>query len=177
MKLIDRFRTASDLNRFLIKGGALYLVWRIIRKWMLLQGQYLMFFHWLGTTYVYVARFFLQLVGFDVIIDPEKNLLWINGSAGAVKVVYDCLAVNLFFIYLIFIIAYPGNIRLKLRFAVCGLVLIYLLNAMRMAALSIIVMRIPHLMDLFHHFIFQGLIYLFIFGLWYYFSKQSKPIS
>ena len=107
----------------------------------------------------------------DTSVSYIERKLWINGANDAIEIVYDCLAINLFFVFMVFIIAYPGKLKTKLWYIPFGIVVIFILNSMRMAALTLIVAKNPHLMDLFHHFIFQGLIYVFIFLMWWYFTK------
>lgn len=177
LKLLDKYRSTTDLNRFLIKGGTLFLLWRMFRKWMILHGQYTDFTRVWSEIYLRIARFVLTLTGFDTTVNYSLRKLWLTGADNAIEVVYDCLGVNLFFVFIIFIIAYPGKFKIKLWFIPLGVVVIFLLNALRMAALTLIVAKHPHLMDLYHHFIFQGLIYIAIFAMWWKYSQIAKPIT
>lgn len=169
--IINKYRTTTDLNRFIVKGGSLYLLWRVFRKWMILKGQFSDFTDVWAAVYLRIAHFVLTILGYDTTVNYPLRKLWITGASDAIEVVYDCLGVNLFFIFMVFIIAYPGKILTKLWFIPTGFVLIFVLNAFRMAVLTVIVSKTPHLMDLYHHFIFQGVIYLFIFLLWWIFSS------
>lgn len=169
--LLDKYRNTTDLNRFLLKGGSLFLVWRIFRKWMILKGQYTDFTQNVSIAYLWLSRFFLNILGISNTVNYSERKLWLAGASEAIVVVYDCLGVNLFFVFLIFMIAYPGNIKTKLWFIPFGFVVIFILNAMRMAALAKVVDCCPSRMDLFHHFIFQGIIYLAIFTLWWWFTS------
>lgn len=173
-ELLTKYRQSSQLNQFLIKGGLLFLLWRVFRKWMLLKGQYLEFTDYWADIYLLIARLSLRVLGFKTEIDYSVNKLWLSGANEAIVVVYDCLGVNLFAIFTIFILAYPGNLKTKAWYIPAGLAVIFLLNAWRMAALTLVVARWPEQMDLFHHFIFQGLIYLVIFAMWYFFGKNPK---
>lgn len=174
VKLLDKYRNTTDLNRFLIKGGSLFLLWRVFRKWMILKGQYTDFTQVISKVYLKLAYSFLRIFGVDVTADYSCRKLWVTGSENAIEVVYDCLGVNLFFIFAVFIVAYPGKLKTKLWFIPFGFAVIFLLNAMRMAALTLIVNKYPEQMDLFHHFIFQGIIYIGIFAMWWWFSKIGR---
>lgn len=170
-QLISKYNATSDLNRFLIKGGILFMMWRVFRKWMFLKGQYSEFTDIASVVYLKVARFFLDILGYETSVSFSERKLWIKGADNAIQIIYDCLGINLFFIFMIFILAYPGNNKVKLWFIPLGIVDIFLLNSMRMAALTPIVANKPHLMDLYHHFIFQGVIYFYIFAMWWLFTK------
>jgi exosortase/archaeosortase family protein len=167
----------SDLNRFLIKGGVLFMVWRVFRKWLLLEGEYSVFTQQFSLLYLNVSQFFLNVFGFETASYFSGRRLWIAGSNQSIEIVYDCLGTSLFFTFLIFLLAYPGRIRTKLWYIPMGFAVIFVLNAARMAALTVIVSRWPNRMDLFHHYIFQGFIFASIFLMWILFihiSKQPK---
>lgn len=154
----------------------MFIVWRGIRKWMILEGQYTDFTQLASSLYLKIGSLALKVSGFDVIVNYPLRKMWLNGSSQAVEIVYDCLGVNLFFVFLIFLIAYPGKLNTKAWFIPMGLLIIFLLNSLRMAALTVVVDCCYHRMDLLHHFVFQGIIYLAIFGMWVWFSnlKQEK---
>lgn len=175
-KIIDKYKQTTDLNRFLIKGGTLFIVWRIFQKWMILEGQYTNFTQLASSLYLKTGSFFLNLINYDVTVNYPQRKMWLVGSEQAIEVVYDCLGINLFFVFLVFLLAYPGKIRTKRWFIPMGLIVIFMLNSMRMAALTIVVNCCYHRLGFLHHFVFQGIIYLVIFGLWVWFSnfKQEK---
>lgn len=172
-KLICKYNSTTVLNRFILKGMVLFFIWRVFHKWMLIKGQYGVITEIGSLLYLKTARFLLRIFGFETSVSFAERKLWLPGANDAIEVIYDCLAINLFFVFMIFIIAYPGKLKTKLWYIPLGIVVIFILNSMRMAALTLIVAKNPHLMDLFHHFIFQGIIYLFIFLMWWYFTKIS----
>ena len=172
--IIQKYKSTTDLNRFLLKGGSLFLLWRVFRKWMILHGQYTHFTEVWATIYLKIARFVLTIAGFKTEVTYPERKLWLVGASDSIVVAFDCLGVNLFFIFMIFLLAYPGRIKYKSWFLPMGLLGIFFLNALRMAALTVIVAHHPDQMDLYHHFIFQAIIYLFIFTLWWWFSKLEK---
>jgi exosortase/archaeosortase family protein len=175
-KFINKYKKTTDLNRFLIKGALMFIVWRVFQKWMILHGQYTDFTQFASTLYIRSGSFFLKTFNYDVSVNDQARKMWLTGSDQAVEIVYDCLGINLFFVFLIFLMAYPGSLRTKAWFIPLGFLIIFLLNSMRMAALTIVVDCCYHQLDLLHHFVFQGIIYLAIFGLWVWFSamKQQK---
>lgn len=172
--LLDKYRNTTDLNRFLLKGGSLFLVWRVFRKWMILNGQNTDFTQAVSVGYLWLSRQFLHLFGVENTVDYAARKLWINGASDAIYIAYDCLGVNLFFVFLIFMIAYPGRLKTKFWMVPFGFAVIFIMNSMRMAALTEILVCCPSKMDFFHHFIFQGIIYLGIFSIWWWFTKLEN---
>lgn len=173
---IAKYKETTNLNRFLIKGGVLYLVWRVFRKWLMLRGQYTNFTNVVADVYVWIAKTVLMLFGADVSANFDLNCLWIADASNSIRIVYDCLGINLLFIFTIFILAYPGKIKIKFWFIPMGIIFVFLMNAFRIAALTAIVAQHPEKMDFYHHFVFQGVLYLFIFGLWWWFTKLNRPM-
>lgn len=172
-KIIEKFNKSSELNKFLTKGVVLYFLWRIFRKYMLLWGQYEDYTSAFAGLYLKVSDFFLKFLGFASIADYDTNKLWIKGSENSIEIVYDCLGTNLFAIFLIFIIIYPGRLISKLWYIPSGLIVIFILNAMRMSAMAYVAYVKPQNFDVFHHFIFQGIIYISIFLMWFGFVRLS----
>ena len=174
MSLLNKYRETTDLNRFLIKGLIFFGAWRGFHKWYYMNEHFGKISDVLAIWYLNVANFFLKLFGIKTGVSKPECKLWVEGASDAVQIIYDCLGINIIAVFVIFIFAYPGKIRTKAWFIPAGLVAIFFLNAMRMSALTIIVDKWPHLMDLFHHFIFQGIIYVFVFAFWYWFISLSK---
>jgi exosortase/archaeosortase family protein len=156
------------------------MAWRVFRKWMLLNGEQTDFTQAFATVYLKVMGFLLSFLAFDPVIDYPTRSLWLEGSTHSIYIAYDCLGVNLYFIFLIFILAYPGSIKNRIRFILSGFLIIFILNSMRMSALAWIVSKWPEKMDFYHHFVFQGVIFAAIFAMWYLFSqlnrKENQPI-
>ena len=82
------------------------------------------------------------LLGHELIPEPvnAENIRTIGVQGGHLLWIGDpCNGVGLFAVYLIFLLAYPGPWKHKLWFAALGLLSIHLINALRIAALCIIV--------------------------------------
>lgn len=85
-----------------------------------------------------------------------------------------CNGLELMVLYVGFIICFPAALMRKIRFILVGLVLIYLVNIVRCSCLTLIALDYPEYLDISHHFIFTFIVYLFIFWLWFLFSKKPK---
>ena len=176
--LLHKYHSTSELNRFIIKVIPLFLIWRGFRKWMILKGQNTDFTQSVSSAYLWVAKLFLNIFGISTTVDYSARKLWISGASEAIYIAYDCLGVNLFFVFMVFIFAYPGRIKTKSWLIPLGFLIIFILNAARMAALAKVLECCPSRMDFLHHFVFQGIIYVGIFGMWLWFTKlESKKRS
>lgn len=114
------------------------------------------------------SDFFLNLIGYDTfktISDSDYQVLGIDGSNG-VWIGSSCNALTLFFLFAVFIAAYPGHQKSKLWYIPLGLLLIHILNIIRVIALALIAFYNKDYLDFNHTYTFTFIIYGFIFLLW-----------
>lgn len=110
----------------------------------------------------------LKLFGYDTfktISDTDYQVLGIDGSDG-VWIGSSCNAITLFFLFAVFVAAYPGHQKSKLWFIPLGLLLIHILNIIRVIVLALIAFYNKDYLDFNHTYTFTFLIYGFIFLLW-----------
>lgn len=97
-------------------------------------------------------------------------------------VIEGCNAISVMILFVSFVIAFAGRFRTTLFFLLGGCVLIYILNVIRIAFLSLLLYRFPAYEHLLHGVIFPLFIYGVVFILWFlwvnYFSiYATKSIS
>ena len=88
-----------------------------------------------------------------------------------------CNALELYILYLGFLFSFPIAIKKYKRiifFSIAGIVIIYLANIIRLAALAEMNMRRMDAVDMAHHYVFKMIVYTLIFGLWVLFTR--KPL-
>ncbi len=110
----------------------------------------------------------LHLLGyktFKVLGDTEFQSVGIDGSEG-VWVGAACNAVTLFFLFAVFILAYPGHQKSKLWYVPLGIFTIHVINILRVMALALIAFYHPNWLDFNHTYTFTFLVYGLIFLLW-----------
>lgn len=111
---------------------------------------------------------------FKVLGNDEFQSIGIDGSNG-VWVGAACNAVTLFFLFAVFIIAYPGQQKGKLWYVPLGIFTIHILNILRVTALAIIAFYKPDLLDFNHTYTFTFIIYGYIFLLWIIWVNKFAP--
>jgi exosortase family protein XrtF len=162
--------------RFLVVAAALYLGWYLLFEFLLHPDGRLdraaidSLITWAGGI--------LTLLGHDLIPEPvnTENIRTIGVQGGHLLWIGDpCNGVGLFAVYLIFLIAYPGPWEHKLWFAPLGLLTIHLINALRVAALCIIVKYDYELLNFNHDYTFYVVVYGWVFLLWAIWVKRFSP--
>jgi len=120
----------------------------------------------------------LNLFGQELIPEPVNadNLRTIGVQGGHLLWIGDpCNGVGLFAVYLIFLVAYPGPWKHKIWFGPLGLVTIHLINALRVAALCLIVKYDYELLNFNHDYTFYVVVYGWVFLLWAIWVRRFAP--
>jgi exosortase/archaeosortase family protein len=88
-----------------------------------------------------------------------------------------CNGLELFILYIGFILAMPASIGRKLLFGIGGLLVIHVVNLLRCSGLGLVIISMDQYFDFAHHYLFKIFIYATIFGLWVLFSKKLNLVK
>ena len=122
------------------------------------------------------ALWVLEHLGFDTFQGNHETIrtIGISGTHG-LWIGDPCNGITLFALFTFFILAYPGAWKHKTWFIPLGITLIHVLNIFRIVALCIITLKAPDWLDFNHTYLFQTLMYGFIFVLWYLWIRKFSP--
>lgn len=185
-RIWERYKNLSPLVRFLINGILFYGLWILFYSFLRYQFNFNQIYskitYHLTNSWLYSTRFFLELLGFDIIVEKAQKAVKIVEAESIKAIVVlkkGCLGRNLLGLFIGFIIAYPGKISHKLWYIPVGLVAFYLLNTIRIAGLALAIYYYPEAYKSYnHHDIFKYATYAMIFLLWYiYIAKLSTPVK
>ncbi|MCF6359270.1 MAG: exosortase family protein XrtF [Cyclobacteriaceae bacterium] len=122
----------------------------------------------------------LNLIGLITTVEPSAILpnasLMHNGQV-VVNVYEGCNAINVSILFVAFLCAYKGSLNRTLVFSLVGLVSIYLFNLLRVGGLFLVALYFPNHLYLMHKFVFTGVIYAFVFGLWFIWVTKINPAA
>lgn len=82
------------------------------------------------------------------------------------QIVEGCNSVSIIILFISFIVAFKQGWRKTLLYLFAGSILIYGINLIRIAILSIALYRFPEYQDFLHRVVFPGIIYSMVFFLW-----------
>lgn len=111
----------------------------------------------------------LSFFGFEneyVQHDKEMSIKIILNYVYISRVIEGCNSVSIIILFLTFIIAFPGNIKATIIFGVVGSVLIYGINLLRIALLTVLLYKYPQEQILLHNLVFPAIIYGVTFFMW-----------
>ena len=95
-----------------------------------------------------------------------------RGNERTLRIANVCNGLELTVLYLGFLVCYPARARRKWAYALWGMLLIPAMNVIRCAFLVLIYWYKRVYLDFSHHFLFNFVIYVVIFLLWYRFAKK-----
>lgn len=169
---------ADPILRFLLTAGLLYLGWYLVYELWLHPAGHLD--NALIAQLIDVSGGMLRLLGYELIPEPinDENIRTIGVQGGHLLWIgAACNGAGLFAVYLIFLIAYPGPWKHKLWYGLLGVLSIHVINAVRIAALCIIVTIDYELLNFNHDYTFYVVVYGWVFLLWYVWVKRFAPRS
>ena len=99
-------------------------------------------------------------------------------NQGVAKIVEGCNGISVVILFISFIVAFSGSLKNTLLFIFSGSLIIYILNVLRIAVLTVLLYYFPNQSHLLHGVLFPLMIYGFVFVLWVIwvnkFSKYAK---
>ncbi len=158
--------------RFLLLGIAMYIAWVFLYELVIKPSGWID--PWLTRHLALASQWILSAVGIDVenqIID-RGNLILSQAGRTLVHIDYVCDGLELYVIFLIFIVAFPGPWKKKLWFIPTGFLVIFLVNLLRVVGLIMISIHSPSSLAFNHKYTFTMLVYAVIFGLWYFWVRK-----
>lgn len=103
--------------------------------------------------------------------------VWFNNKY-EIRIVEGCNAVSVIILFISFVLAFSGKLKATLLYILFGIVVIYILNVIRIALLTVLLFHFPEKSHLLHGVLFPLAIYGSVFLLWVIwvnkFSKYAK---
>jgi exosortase/archaeosortase family protein len=139
-------------------------------------SSYLNYIQGLRTSLIVPAAYLIRAFGFDTYYN-NTDIMVLNGTI--LRVNYDCLGLNVFSFLTAFTLAFPSQLRSKIKLFTVGIFTVYLLNIIRIAGLAILLSTFPAQQANFsyHHEVFNIVVYAVIFTLLYFWIKRNPPLA
>ncbi|MFZ4581612.1 MAG: exosortase/archaeosortase family protein [Paludibacter sp.] len=129
-------------------------------------------FNFMATHVATTTAKLLQLFGSEVQLLDSNVLRHTNGVA--VRIVWSCTGLKQAYIFVCLIGFYSGNVKQKVWFIPLGLLLVYVINIMRISAITALVESFPAQFELLHEYFFKYLFYAILFGMWVLWEEKIK---
>lgn len=168
----------NPLIKFLVTAGVLLLGWNLLYE--LYLHPYTLIDRYVVDNLIFFSSILLEGLGYDLMPAPpaaqQIRTIGIDGTTG-VWIGDPCNGIELFALFLIFMLAYPGPVRKKLWYIPMGLIIIHFVNILRISALTIIVDIDPSWLEFNHNYTFYIIVYSAVFALWYFWAFRISGAS
>lgn len=121
---------------------------------------------------VYAVLYFL---GYEVTLLPDNVITYANGVA--VRIVWACSGFKQAYIFTVIIALYYGPWLRKLWYIPAGLVIVYLYNIFRIAAIIALIENNPANFEFLHEGFFKYLYYGVIFLMWVLWEEKVRKVK
>ena len=165
------------LFRFIAVAVVIYLVWFFGYEQWLAHADNGHLDHVLCTHITAAAVVALRLVGFTAAVSPASSCLVLMNGIPSVIVGPPCNGLVLYALFAGFVVAFPGPWLRKLWYIPVGILLIWILNVLRVAALAVNHHYAHSSVDFNHHYTFTFVVYAFIFGLWMLWARRLAVVN
>ena len=98
--------------------------------------------------------------------DQEMSVKLIIEGQYVARVIEGCNSISLIILFLAFIVAFSGTLKATFLFSVFGSILIYVVNVLRIAFLTVMINKFPNQIGILHDLVFPAIIYGTVFLLW-----------
>jgi len=169
----------KPIRSFLISAVILFFAWKLLYNLVLLPVRIPdAFLTSISTAGASVVLHFLYpnlpvLHYLQLNTGAPMEAIVVNGVK-SVAVGDGCNGLELYVLYLGFLICRPGTLKTRIGFALTGIVTIYILNIIRIAGLSWLYLHHSHYVNFAHKYLFKGIVYFFVYLLWNEYLKINK---
>ena len=94
-----------------------------------------------------------------------------------IRVFEGCNSLNVMIVYVSFLFAFTGPVRLVLRYLFIGIIVIYIMNLARVMLLYGVALYYPKNLYFFHKYFFTAILYAVVFVLWYIWIRKITKLE
>ncbi|TVZ52165.1 exosortase family protein XrtF [Dokdonia sp. Hel_I_53] len=177
LKLIYKYKSVL---RFLVIFIGSYLIFVTLYNLFLTYGSSKTYYPDIIThTVANQSQSVINALGYAMEVVPSKREAAMNlnyNDTTLARVVEGCNSVSILLLFIAFMLAFFGETKRTLLYIFSGAVLIYAINILRIALLTIALYKYPEYTELLHGTIFPAVIYGTVFFLWVgWIQSYRKP--
>lgn len=181
-KKLDAF--PPEVRTFLLRSFILFVVWKSIYIFYLGYERLLdkpltntvgAHTAWVLNAFsiekIFSSRELISITAFEGQYQVAPVSLVEKSGKKLLGIADGCNGLELFILYIGFLIAMPAALKRKTLFFIAGAILIHLVNILRCVGLCVLAMNASVHFDFAHHYLFKIMVYGTIFLLWVQFMR------
>ncbi|CAN5392902.1 exosortase family protein XrtF [soil metagenome] len=168
--MLQLFKKYKSVLRFILIFLGSYFIFSLFYNIYLDQSKSAFYYPDFFTYLVSVqSEAVIEFFGYPAFITPHENeasmKLFINDYF-FVRVVEGCNSISVIILFISFILSFFAGLRITLFYIFAGSVIVYVMNIVRIAILTIGIYEYPQHAELLHSIVFPLIIYGTVFILW-----------
>ena len=163
----------NKLQRFIVMVGVVYFSWYLLYEFVIHPFKRIDLF--VIDTTVVLSEKILNSLNYTT-FTGEDRVIGIDGSSG-LWIGDKCNGIELFALFAVFIIAYPGIIWRKAVYIPVGIISIEFINIFRVVGLAIAQYNYPKWIEFNHSYVFNVIVYGYIFLLWMLWANKLSSFT
>jgi exosortase/archaeosortase family protein len=166
------------VRSFLTRAIVVFIIWKLLYHVLLFPIR-IPDKDLTGLTATSTTLLYRNLLNEPLVVSREetkgniaKSVLYVNNTK-AISIADSCNGLELYVLYIAFLICLPTSLKRQLAFAVVGVLVIFILNAFRCFGLAWLFLNNYTWANFAHHYIFKMIIYGLMFYTWIVYSKNK----
>ncbi len=171
----------KSVLRFILIFLVVYVVLSIVYKLFLQFSDGSKFYpDYFTHTVAKQSEALLNTFGYHTKVLPHPNepsMKVVLNNRYLARVIEGCNSVSVIILFIAFIVAFSGKLKPTLFYSISGSVLIYSVNLLRIALLTIGLYHYPEYEDILHTIVFPCIIYGLVFLLWVFWVNRFSKLK
>lgn len=179
--MLELLKKYKPVVRFILTFISVYFVLSLAYKLYLdLSDGSKYYPDYLSHTVAKQSQDLLNTFGYETVIEPhadEPTMKIIIRGKYVARVVEGCNSISVIILFISFIISFASNFKTTLFYILAGSTLIYVVNIIRIAILSVGLFHYPWRREILHVVIFPAIIYGMVFVLWMFWVNRFSRLK
>ena len=179
--MLELIKKYKPVIRFIITFLSVYIVLAVVYKLYLDYSDGSKYYpDYLTHTVAKQSQDILNTFGYDTKIEPhpdEPTMKIVIRDKYVARVVEGCNSISIIILFISFVIAFSGKFKTTLFYLLAGSTLLYVVNLIRIAILSVGLFHYPWRREILHVVIFPAIIYGMVFLLWMFWVNRFSNLN
>ncbi|NNL17063.1 MAG: exosortase family protein XrtF [Flavobacteriaceae bacterium] len=179
--MLELIKKYKPVIRFIITFLSVYIVLAVVYKLYLDYSDGSKYYpDYLTHTVAKQSQEILNTFGYETKIEAhpdEPTMKIIIRDKYVARVVEGCNSISIIILFISFVIAFSGKFKTTLFYLLAGSTLLYVVNLIRIAILSVGLFHYPWRREILHVVIFPAIIYGMVFLLWMFWVNRFSNLN
>lgn len=138
-------------------------------------SKYLNYIDLLRNSLLKAANVLCNILGYSTTVISKTTIMGFNGYKATI--IYSCIGYGILSFWTAFVISYPSSFKQKIKWLLCGSLLLWFINVVRISLLLIYINKVKSITTFpKHHLVYNIIAYTVVFFMIYLFSRNKSQL-